>query len=114
MSEKVIAFCGLDCAACPAYHAAEKLSMAEREKVAGDWSKQFNAPIKAVDIDCTGCTAKDGTHVAYCARCQIRAGGAGRGLSTCASCPEFACKKLADFMQNVPAARSNLEALRAS
>jgi Protein of unknown function (DUF3795) len=112
MPEKVIAFCGLDCAACPAFHAAQRLSMTEREKVAAQWSKEFKADIKGVDIDCVGCTVKEGAHVAYCAMCQMRACGAGRGLSTCADCPEFACKKLEEFMQMVPAARPNLEALR--
>lgn len=44
--------------------------------------------------------------------CQIRLCGIGRGFSTRAECPEFACQKLEGFMASVPAARSNLESLR--
>ena len=68
--------------------------------------------MKPVDIDCVGCTVAQGAHVGYCSMCQIRLCGIGRGFSTCAECPEFACQKLEGFMASVPAARSNLESLR--
>jgi hypothetical protein len=112
MADRVIAFCGLDCAACPAFHAEEKLSMEERAKVAAQWSKEFKVEIKAADIDCVGCNVKEGAHIAHCSMCQMRLCGMGRGYATCAECPEFACKKLEEFMQMVPVARPNLEALR--
>lgn len=109
----LIAFCGLDCSQCPAYHAAEKLSMAERQKVADQWSKEFNSPFKAADIDCVGCTARDGAHVGYCTMCKIRSCGLEKGLSTCAACDKFGCETLEGFLKNVPQARENLAKLRA-
>ncbi len=112
MAKKMIAFCGLDCAACPALYGAKKLSIADRQKVADEWSKQFNASFKAEDIDCVGCTVREGKHVGYCSMCEIRLCGLGKGVSTCADCPEYACAKLEGFFKNAPAAKENLAALR--
>lgn len=112
MPEKVIAYCGLDCAACPAFHGAERLSVADREAVARKWTTEFNSPFTANDIDCVGCSVTQGAHVAYCAMCKIRACAQGRALSNCAACPEFACDQLEGFLTNVPQARETLVALR--
>jgi hypothetical protein len=112
MTNKMIAFCGLDCAACPAYLAAERLSMDERQKIADQWVKEFNAQVSAADIDCVGCMVKDGTHIGHCSECAIRLCGLERGLANCAVCSDYGCDKLEGFLKNVPHARTNLEALR--
>jgi hypothetical protein len=112
MNNRLFAYCGLDCAACPAFHASEKLSMEEREKVADQWSKEFNHSFKAADIDCVGCQVKKGAHVGYCSMCQIRSCAEGRGLASCAACPDFGCQKLEEFLKAAPQARENLAALR--
>jgi hypothetical protein len=111
--EKMIAFCGLDCAACPALFASKRLSMDERQKVADKWSKEFGGTLKAADIDCVGCTAREGVHVGHCAVCEMRVCGIAKGASTCADCPDYSCTKLEGFFKMVPAARENLNALRA-
>jgi hypothetical protein len=113
MEKKMIAFCGLDCATCPGLFASKRLSMQERQEVADRWAKEFNANLKAVDVDCVGCTAREGVHVAHCAVCEMRQCGLAKGLSTCADCPEFACAKLEGFFQTLPAAQANLLELRA-
>jgi hypothetical protein len=114
MPEKTIAYCGLDCAACPAFHAAERQTLEQRQKTADDWSKQFNHQFKAEDIDCVGCSVREGKHIGYCAMCEIRlcALGKGKAIVTCADCPEYGCAKLEGFLKNVPQARANLETLR--
>jgi hypothetical protein len=112
MKEKIIAYCGLDCAKCPAFLASERLSMEERKKVAEQWSKEFNFQFTANDIDCVGCTQKQGKQVGHCAVCEIRLCGLKRELQTCAGCPDYACAKLEGFIKNIPDARANLEALR--
>jgi hypothetical protein len=109
----MIAFCGLDCAGCPALFASKRLSMDERQKVADQWSKEYNAAIEAADVDCVGCTAREGVHVGHCSVCEMRLCGLAKGLSTCAACPEFACSKLEAFFKAVPVARANLMELRA-
>jgi len=113
MGKKMIAYCGLDCAACPALFASQKLSMDERQKIADKWSKEFNNPFKATDIDCVGCTASEGVHVGYCAMCGIRRCGIEKGVSNCAGCADFGCAQLEGFLKNVPVAKENLLALRA-
>jgi len=112
MPERVIAYCGLDCGACPAFHASEKLSMAEREKIAQKWSQDFKSDFKATDIDCVGCSIPNGVHVGYCAMCKIRACAQERKLTTCAACPDFACQELEGFLKMAPQAKENLMALR--
>jgi hypothetical protein len=113
MENTRIAVCGLDCAACPAFHASEKLSIAERQKIADQWSKEYNGSFKATDIDCVGCTTKDGVHIGYCSACQIRLCGQEKGYASCAQCPQFSCEKLEGFFKNAPQARDNLAKLRA-
>ena len=110
---KMIAFCGLTCAACPALFASQRLTMDERQRVADQWSKEYNASIRAADVDCAGCTAREGVHVGHCSVCEIRRCGMAKGLSSCAVCPELGCPKLEGFFKLVPAARDNLMALRA-
>ncbi len=114
MSEKLIAYCGLDCNACPAYLASGRRTLAERQATADQWGRQFNHQFKAEDIDCVGCTARDGKHVGYCTMCEIRLCALGKGdsLATCASCPDYGCEKLENFLKNVPQAKANLQALR--
>jgi hypothetical protein len=113
MEKKMIALCGLDCAACPALFASKRLSMEERQKVADQWSMEYNASVKATDVDCVGCTTREGVHIGHCSVCEIRLCGLARGLATCADCSEFACCKLEGLFKMVPAAKANLMALRA-
>ena len=114
MPEKLIAYCGLDCAVCPAFLAAERKTLAERQKTAEEWSKEYGHQLKAEEIDCVGCTAREGKHVGYCSMCGIRlcALEKGSSVSTCASCPDYGCEKLVNFLKNVPQAKATLEALR--
>jgi hypothetical protein len=110
-----IAYCGLDCAACPAYHAAERLTMDERQAVAEKWTVEFGGSFKAEEIDCVGCTA-EGTHIPHCeSQCEIRQCAIAKGVSpSCAECADYGCAKLAAFLANVPDAKANLEARRAN
>ena len=109
-----LAYCGLDCAECPAFHAAERLTSEERQAVAEKWNVDFGGSHTAADIDCVGCTY-DGRHAPYCENgCEIRNCGLAKGVATCAECGDYGCLKLATFLANVPEARANLEARRLS
>ena len=107
-----LAYCGLDCAACPAYHAAERLTMDQRQAVADRWSADFGGQFTAAEIDCVGCTVAEGPHPSYCAMCEIRACAMPRSIATCAECPDYGCDKLAGFLAQAPEAKANLEARR--
>jgi hypothetical protein len=113
LPKKMIAFCGLDCAVCPAFRAGERFTLAERQKTADKWAKDFGAQIKAEDVDCVGCTMQTGRQIGHCAECEIRLCGLKKKVSTCAACPEYGCDKLSNFLKNVPSAKANLEELRA-
>lgn len=113
MMEQMIAYCGLDCGRCPALEATLKNDDAERARVAGMWSKEFNADIKPADINCDGCTADSDRLFDHCRVCEIRACSRDRGLSSCAVCDDYGCEKLTKFHEMVPEARQTLEGIRA-
>jgi uncharacterized CHY-type Zn-finger protein len=56
--DKNIACCGLDCNQCGAYIATVNNDNELRKKTAEEWSKQYNADIKAEDINCLGCKSE--------------------------------------------------------
>ena len=112
--DKMIAFCGINCAGCPAYIATQKDDDQERKKISEMWSKQFNADIKPEDVNCDGCLVLDGRHIGYCSVCEIRKCGLERKLENCAFCGVYACEKLSKFIEMVPDAKSNLEEVRKS
>ena len=111
--ETIIAACGLDCAACPAYIAWKTDDQELRIKTAAEWTKMYGFDAKPEMINCVGCmTDTDGPRVGHCSVCEYRSCAMERSLSTCAACGEFPCKSLAGFLAQVPAAKANLEALR--
>jgi hypothetical protein len=114
--DKIIAYCGLNCAECPAYIATQSGDPAALERVAAEWRVAFNAPdITVESIVCDGCLATIGGRLAgYCSMCEIRACAVGRGVVNCAYCSEYGCAKLTGFLVQAPAARETLEQLRAA
>ncbi len=107
-----IAYCGLNCGGCPAFHAALRLTEAERQVVAEKWNVDFGGSHTVADIDCVGCT-HEGRHAPYCeSGCEIRKCAVGRAVTTCAECAAYGCESLAGFLAVVPDARANLEARR--
>jgi hypothetical protein len=106
-----IAYCGLDCGACPAFHAVERLTVEERQAVADKWNVDYGGSHTVDDIDCLGCT-HEGRHAPYCAICEIRLCGVEKAVATCAECSDYGCTKLMGFLANVPDAKANLEARR--
>ncbi len=109
---KMLAMCGLDCAACPAFIAHQTDDQALRTKTAAEWSKQFNVAFKPEDIDCVGCLKTAGPHIGHCADCEIRKCGLAKNVDNCALCAGYPCEKLANFLAHVPAAKANLEEVR--
>jgi len=110
--EKIIAFCGMNCAECPVYIATQKGDEKERKKVAEKWAKEFNSEIKPEDINCDGCLSESGRVFGYCKVCEIRNCGLKRGVENCAFCDDYPCEKLNKLFNTVPAARLTLEKLR--
>ena len=109
---KILAMCGLDCAACPAFIAYTTNDQALREKTASEWSKQFKIELKPEYINCVGCLKTRGPQIQHCAECEIRKCGLGRKVKNCAMCTDYPCDKIGKFTANVPPAKANLDEVR--
>ncbi len=110
--KKVIAYCGINCGACPAYIATQNNDNALRIKTAKEWSDRFKREVKPESLNCDGCPSNSTRLVAYCAMCEIRKCAREKKMATCASCPDYPCAKLDKFLAQAPDARKTLEALR--
>ncbi|MCL1920519.1 MAG: DUF3795 domain-containing protein [Kiritimatiellaeota bacterium] len=106
--EKLIAYCGLDCAQCGAYLAMKSDDQALREKTAAEWTVKFNFNFTPEMINCSSCK-EGGVRMGYCSQCEIRKCASGKGVADCGACADFkACKTINDFIAQVPCAAKNL------
>jgi hypothetical protein len=100
--EKLIAYCGINCAECGAYLAMQNNDRALREKTAAEWTKAYNFNFTPDMINCSSC---NGTrmHVGHCSECEMRKCGSEKDVVNCGACDEFkACKTINDFFAMVP------------
>ena len=109
---EMIAMCGLDCGACPAYEATQKNDAVERKRVADMWSKEFGVDVKPEEINCDGCLSETGPHFKHCNVCEVRKCGMEKSVANCAHCSDYGCDKLSDFFRMVPAAKARLDGIR--
>jgi hypothetical protein len=110
---KIIAACGLDCAACPAYIASATNDDELRRKTAAEWTKNYGFDCKPEMVNCHGCMATDGVQIGHCAECGIRLCALAKGHASCAACSSYGCEKIAAFWKDVPDAKKTLDSLRA-
>ncbi len=110
--DQMLGMCGLDCGACPAQIAYQTDDDALRAKAADEWSKQFSVELKPEAINCAGCLTLEGPHIGHCGQCEMRKCGLPQNLTSCALCTDYPCETLANFLNQVPPAKANLEALR--
>ncbi len=110
--ENLVAYCGIDCAKCPAYLAFIANDDKLREQTAKQWSEMFKYDFKKEDINCEGCT-KGKIHVVYCdSMCTIRKCAMSKNIESCAFCADYPCKMLSDFIKDNSEAKENLNKLR--
>ena len=110
---EMIAYCGIDCNACPALIATRTNDAALRAKTAAEWSKSFGHDFKPEQVNCAGCATAAGPHIGYCSMCEIRKCASSRKLENCAFCADSGCATLAGFHKNSPEAKARLDAVRA-
>jgi len=107
--EKLIAYCGLDCAECGAYLAHKNNDQALREKTALEWKTMHGFEGSADTVNCTGCKENAG-QFSNCSVCPIRKCASGKAVENCGACGEFeTCKMINDFLKEASFARANLE-----
>jgi hypothetical protein len=109
---KMLAYCGIDCGACPAYVATQNNDDALRAETARKWSALYKAERKVEDINCDGCLGDSGRLFVYCGACEVRKCALERKVATCAVCPDYSCPRLDEFCALMPEARELLEGLR--
>jgi hypothetical protein len=109
---RIIAFCGLECSACPGYIATRNDDDEARAKIAEEWSKAYNSDIKPEYVNCDGCTDMEGRHIGYCFECKVRKCASARGVENCAHCENYPCETLEAFHKMAPRAKANLEEIK--
>lgn len=110
--ERLIACCGLNCAACDARIATIANDNELRAQTAEKWKVQYGASdITPEMINCTGCR-EAGVKISHCAECEIRNCVQAKGVQTCAACEKLEnCALLVNLHQFVPEALENLKSL---
>jgi hypothetical protein len=107
------AFCGIDCAECPAYIATAKDDRAGLEQVALKWAAQYGGKSLCADMCvCDGCTPGKRISAAHAATCALRLCASSRGVQTCAHCEDYGCETLQGFFAFAPVLREKLRAIR--
>lgn len=109
--EKLISYCGLNCAECPALQATKENDDNKRAETAKIWSKIYNADIKPEDINCEWCKS-EGVHFNYCNVCDIRKCCIEKEIENCAYCSEYACEKLSKFFEVAKEAKVSLDEIK--
>lgn len=108
--EKIIGCCGIECSNCDAFIATMNDDNEMRATTAENWSKMFNATLKAEDINCLGCNSN--VLFSHCAECNIRQCSSSKTLPNCSQCDDYSCDKLNAFLEMVPDAKTTLDSLR--
>jgi hypothetical protein len=91
--EKVIAFCGIDCAACPAYVGTQAGDMELLANTAAEWSSD-GEQLTAEDLICYTCLQTEKHIFKWCVRCRMKDCCREKGIPNCAHCDEYACEDL--------------------
>ena len=106
--EKLVAYCGLNCAECAAYIALQNNDQALREKTAVEWSKAHDFSFTPDMINCTSCKGT-GVQIGHCSNCEMRKCAIEKGVVNCGACLEFkTCKTINDFIAQVPFVLDNI------
>jgi hypothetical protein len=111
---ELIAFCGLDCAACEAYIATQANDEAAKQEILKRWRADFGGPEMSLDkVTCDGCSSD--RVGGYCSECPVRACAMAKGYQNCAYCDELETCEILDGLIAVDAsAKQSLLAIRAT
>ncbi len=97
--------CELDCSSCAAFIATKNDNDSLREKTAEEWTERYRKdgrsrpPVKAEDINCSGCLS-NGPIYLYCMQCKIRQCGIEKRVTNCRECANYRCDKLIELQSH--------------
>ncbi len=107
----IIAYCGLNCAECPAYIATQSGDTIALEKLTAEWSTP-GYPVTADDLLCDGCPSHSGRLFKFCRDCGIRECGVKKKVENCAACDEYPCGRLEKHFKMSPESKKRLDGMR--
>jgi hypothetical protein len=90
-----ITFCGFRCDLCPAF-AGNIRNRGDLTVIRLAWKRYFGFDVPEEKITCDGCR-NEGRHAD--ADCPVRPCAIGRGMESCADCPDFGCEGLRSRME---------------
>ena len=100
--EKIIAFCGIDCAACQAYIGTQNDDEELLKKTAEEWSTADEL-LTPEDVICYSCTQTEKRLFVWSVHCKMKDCCREKDIPNCAYCDEYACddlKKLWDVVES--------------
>jgi len=111
--ETLIAFCGIDCAACPAFIGTQAGDKGLLAKTAEEWSSG-EEKLTAEDMECYTCLQTEKRLFKWCSLCKVKDCCREKGFPNCAHCDEYACGELKKLWDMFPsdAARAALDDIR--
>lgn len=109
---KLISYCGLNCASCDARIATVQNDDELRKATVEKWKVMHGAVDLIPEmINCTGCR-EAGVKFSHCIVCEIRNCARSRGYNTCGDCKEMeTCALISGIHKFVPEAIQNLKNL---
>ena len=117
MNESQIAYCGLDCSACPIHLATLEPDAAKQHAMRVDIAREcflhYGMKLQPEEVnDCDGCRAYTGRLFSSCRNCAIRNCASSKELESCAFCGEYSCDHLDEMFRSDPEARVRLDKIR--
>ena len=82
--KRILAYCGLVCGECPAYHATQANDDEMRSKIAAEWSESLGGALTKEDINYDGYLGTAGRKVGCCNEYTMRVCAVKRGMENCA------------------------------
>jgi len=109
MTDRMIAYCGLDCLKCDAYAATQSGDSNRLAQVAEEWSAKFKVNVQPEHVICDGC--KSGRRKSYHCKntCKIRICCLKKAIDSCGKCDMFPCSDEEFVLKNSPEAEKNLK-----
>jgi hypothetical protein len=107
---KMISYCGINCAECPAYLATQKNDVKEIKKISTQWSND-EMKFTPEEIYCDGCSS-GGRVFSWAPNCDIRICCMDKDLENCGHCKDYICDILKNSFERNPSAKKNLDEIR--
>ena len=108
--KEIIAYCGINCAECPAFIATQKDDYEALKKVAKEWSSE-SMLFQPEELYCDGCKSEKRVF-SWCTECPIRICSRKKGYENCAYCEDYFCDNLKMTFDKTPTAKERLDEIR--